>query len=281
MLLVSHSAVVDGSDECSGYFRRILHLVLSSYFLAQFLASKATILPAKDIPVPADKFKDSFGEAWETVLKEDRACNAMDACKRFKCTADELDAAWGKADKVVKFGGGFYCGLVSMKGTKLYVFNAFFMNMRSKFVGKDTSIHCFVVEFSPKTLSWKAFRNNVLGPTDPKEGPAGSLRKMILDDYKSLGLKSEPNKGDNGVHASASPFEGLAERINWLGKKPEEDSFGQALLKAGLSQKTIAEWSVDPRVKMPDGSMGSIFDALEDMDVDDCLAKMVELNKLA
>lgn len=244
------------------------------------LASKATILPAKDIPVPEDKFKESFGETWATALKEDRACNAMDACKRFKCTADELDAAWGKAEKVVKFGGGFYCGLVSMKGIKLYVFNAFFMSMRSKFVGKDTSIHCFVVEFSPKKLSWEAFRNNVLGPTDPAEGPAGSLRKMILDDYKSLGLSSSPNKGDNGVHASASPFEGLAERINWLGKQPENDSFGQALLKAGLSQKTIAAWSVDPRVKMADGSMGSIFDALEDMDVDDCLAKMVELNKL-
>ena len=243
-------------------------------------ASKATILPAKDIPVPADKFADSFGEPWDIVLKEDRACNAMDACKRFGCTADELDAAWGKAEKVVKFGGGFYCGLVSMKNIKLYVFNAFFMSMRSKFVGKDTSIHSFVVEFSPKTLSWEAFRNDVLGPTDPAEGPAGSLRKSILDDYETLGLNSKPNKGDNGVHASASPFEGLAEKINWLGKSIESDSFGAALLKAGLSKETIKAWSVDPRVKMPDGSMGSIFDALEDMDVDACLAKMVELNKL-
>ena len=33
--------------------------------------------------------------------------------------------------KVVKFGGGFYCGLVSVKDqTPLYVFNAFFMVMR-------------------------------------------------------------------------------------------------------------------------------------------------------
>ena len=30
--------------------------------------------------------------------------------------------------------------------------------------------------------------------------------------YKELGLTSVPNKGDNGVHASASPFEGLAEK---------------------------------------------------------------------
>jgi hypothetical protein len=244
------------------------------------IASKATIISAKDIPVPTEKFEESFGEKWEIVLKEDRACNALEACERFECSADELSAAWSKAEKVVKFGGGFYCGLVSMKGKKLYVFNAFFMSMRSKFVGAGTSIHCFVVEFSPKKLSWEDFRNKVLGPTDPAEGPVGSLRKTILTDFKALDLKSEPDKGDNGVHASASPFEGLAEKINWLGKSLEEDSFGKALLKAGLSKKTIVEWSVDPRIKMPDGSMGSVFDALEDMNVDDCLAKLVELNKI-
>ena len=251
-----------------------------SLSLSSKTASKATILPAKDIPVPKEKFQESFGEAWETVLKEDRACNAMDACKRFGCNAEELDAAWGKAKTVVKFGGGFYCGLVSMKSKELYVFNAFFMSMRSKFVGEGTSIHCFVVEFSPKTLSWSAFRNNVLGPTDPADGPPGSLRKTILNDYKALGLTAKPNKGDNGVHASASPFEGLAEKINWLGMSVSDDAFGSALLSAGLSKKTIEDWSVDPRIKMLDGSLGSVFDALEDLDVDDCLAKMVELNKL-
>jgi len=88
------------------------------------IASKATILPAKDIPVPTDQFRDFFGESWEIALKENRAVNAMDACKRFNCDAAELDAAWGKSKKVVKFGGGFYCGLVSMNGKDLYVFNA-------------------------------------------------------------------------------------------------------------------------------------------------------------
>lgn len=126
------------------------------------LASKATILPAKDLPVPADKFKKEFGESWDTVVKEDRACNAMEACKRFSCNAAQLDEAWGKAAKVVKFGGGFYCGLVKYKTKELYVFNAFFMTMRSKFVGPDNSIHCYEVSFSPKTVSWEAFRQGKL-----------------------------------------------------------------------------------------------------------------------
>ena len=51
-------------------------------------------------------------------------------------------------------------------------------------------------------------------------------------------------------------------------------------MNSGLSKKTIAEWSVDPRVKLPGGDKGSVFDSLEDMDVDECLAKLVEMNGL-
>mmetsp|Transcript_2718 Transcript_2718/g.5972 ORF Transcript_2718/g.5972 Transcript_2718/m.5972 type:complete len:343 (+) Transcript_2718:133-1161(+) len=244
------------------------------------IASKATILGADKIPVPEDKFEETFGEKWSEVLKEGRAANAMQACEKFGCTAAELNAAWQEA-KVVKFGGGFYCGLVSVKGqTPLYVFNAFFMSMRSKFVGEGVSIHCYEVQWDPKKLSWESFRGKLLGPTDPNECPEGSIRKSILDNYKDLGLTSVPNKGDNGVHASASPFEGLAEKCNWLGVSVETDPFGAALLDSGLSKKTIEEWSVDPRVTLPGGDKGSVFDALEDMDVDECLAKLVELNGL-
>ena len=67
---------------------------------------------------------------------------------------------------------------------------------------------------------------------------------------------------------------------NWLGASVETDAFGKALLNSGLSKKTIADWSVDPCVNLPGGEKGSVFDALEDMDVDDCLAKLVELNGL-
>ena len=73
------------------------------------IASKATILPAKKIPVPAEKFEDAFGESWQLVLREKRAYNAMEACKMFDCTPAELNDAWQKAE-AVKFGGGFYCG---------------------------------------------------------------------------------------------------------------------------------------------------------------------------
>jgi len=114
----------------------------------------------------------------------------------------------------------------------------------------------------------------VLGPTDPKAAPEGALRGTILKDWVALGLAYEPNTGDNCVHASASPFEGLAERMNWLKADPATDVFGALCLAAGISAETLKEWSVDPQVKGK-----SIFDQLEDMDCADCLAKMVELSQ--
>ena len=238
------------------------------------IASKATLLQPRQLPVPAAKFEEKFGLSWEQALAQGKVFNALDACKHLNIDADEIDKAWGPAKKV-KFGGGFYCGLVSIPGKEpIYVFNAFFMSMRKKFVLPGTSIHYYVVEFSPLTTTWGDFRGKVLGPTDPKDAPADSLRGSILRDWKQLGLDAVPNVGDNGVHASASPFEALAERANWLQADVTKDSFGQLMLKQGISKETIEKWSVDPQVKG-----GSLFDALEDMDSDECVAKAVELNK--
>jgi len=249
------------------------------------IASKATLLDPKDMSVPADKFEEFFGEKWEDVLSAGKAANAMQACEKLGVDANGLEEAWRECepkDKVVKFGGGFYCGLVEVEGKDpLYVFNAFFMNMRGKFTG-DASIHYYEVSFKPADLKWEDFRGKVLGPTDPSTAPDGSIRKFIFDEWETLGLSAAPNKGDNGVHASASPFEGLAERMNWMGKGLEDDSFGSAMLKSGISAETIKAWSVDPRVKLPgDEGEGSIFDALEDMDVGPCLDKLKAINAAA
>jgi hypothetical protein len=54
-----------------------------------------------------------------------------------------------------------------------------------------------------RSPSWEDFRGKVLGGTDPKTAADGSVRRSILDQWKALKLKDEPNVGDNGVHASA------------------------------------------------------------------------------
>lgn len=244
------------------------------------IASKATILTPDKLSIPEDKFKEKFGVEWKDVLSDGKALNAMDACAKFEVDATALDAMWAackKADNLVKFGGGFYCGKLDPEGRggPYYVFNGFFMSMRSKFVEPGVSIYYYVVEWESDKLKWEDFRGKVLGPTDPATAPADSLRGTILAKWKELDLKSEPNTGDNGVHASASPFEGLAERVNWLGYRVERDPFGKLLLKTGVSASTVREWCKDPRVTFGVSPMQitqSLFDTLEDLDSDWCLA---------
>jgi len=112
----------------------------------------------------------------------------------------------------------------------------------------------------------------VLGATDPSTAEGGSLRRAIFTNWQALGLKSEPNVGDNGVHASASPFEALAERLNWMGATLEGDAFGKAMLDSGIPKDTIMSWTKDPQVPF-DSKKASLFDLLEDLDYDECLAK--------
>eukprot|EP00931_Biecheleriopsis_adriatica_P021647 TRINITY_DN140_c0_g1_i3.p1 TRINITY_DN140_c0_g1~~TRINITY_DN140_c0_g1_i3.p1 ORF type:complete len:343 (-),score=85.44 TRINITY_DN140_c0_g1_i3:423-1391(-) len=248
------------------------------------IASKATILQPKELNVPADKFQGKFGLSWDDALASGKVFNAMDGCKHLGIDADALDAAWAKAkkaDKLIKFGGGFYCGLVEIEGKDpVYIFNGFFMSMRSKFTKPGTEIYYFSVEWDPQTLPWEDFRGKVLGPTDPETAPADSLRGQILAKWEELGLKAKPNVGDNGMHASASPFEGFAERNNWLGVAISEDSFGAAMIGAGIPESVIKSWSVDPQVTLEDQKMGSIFDQLEDLDATPCLDKLQAISKL-
>eukprot|EP00299_Pterocystis_sp_00344_P008863 c3535_g1_i1.p1 GENE.c3535_g1_i1~~c3535_g1_i1.p1 ORF type:complete len:486 (+),score=93.97 c3535_g1_i1:59-1459(+) len=241
------------------------------------IASKATILQPSQLVVPEDKFQQTFKVSWKKVLEDGLAFNALDGCKHLGITAEQLDELWAqtkKNNKLAKLGGGFYCGLVEVKDKKpIYIFNGFFMAMRTKFTTPGTSIYYFAVEWPASKLSWKEFRGQFLGPTDPAEAPAESLRGILYARWKEFGLTAVPNTGDNGVHASASPFEALAERMNWLKTPLKRDRFGQALLAAGVDEDTINDWSRDPQVNVPEEGQKSLFDSLEDLDAVACLEK--------
>merc|ERR1712072_470166 len=247
------------------------------------IASKATILKPNELNIPEDKFAEKFGLSWADALAGGRVFNALDACAELEIDAEEMDKQWGihkKADKLIKFGGGFYCGHITIEGKEpCYVFNGFFMQMRNKYVAPGLSIYYYVVEWDASTMSWEDFRCKALGPTDPTEAPADSVRGMIYAKWEELGLAAQPDVGDNGMHGSASPFEAFAECVNWIGSDPASEPFGAAMLEAGISAETIKAWSVDPQVTLPEGDKkGSLFDAVEDTNADDCLATLVKIN---
>jgi len=242
------------------------------------IASKATILKPSALNVPKDKFSAQFGCDWDATLAEGKVFNAMDACQHLGITAAELDTHWAKAKKagnLVKFGGGFYCGLVNTVEGKdpIFVMNGFFMAMRSKFVAPNTSIYSYTVEWDPSALAWEDFRGKVLGPTDPVTAPEDSLRGMFYKHWKEYGLPDVPNVGDNAVHASASPFEALCERMNWGGVPAQDDPYGKEVLKV-ISAEKLNDWKNDPQVTYTvDGASlkKSLFDSVEDMNSKECL----------
>merc|ERR1719326_632656 len=153
--------------------------------------------------------------------------------------------------------------------------------MRDSYVADGKKIVGFSVTWDESSLSWDDFRQKILGPTDPSTAPADSIRGTIYKDWEKLGLEKQPDTGDNGVHASASPFEGLAERMNWLGAEMSEDPYGNTLLDAGVPAEMIKAWSVDPQVLIDtDGNKGSLFDQLEDLNFTQCTNKAALIAKL-
>merc|ERR1719220_2632779 len=148
--------------------------------------------------------------------------------------------------------------------------------MRSQFTVPGEAIYYYEVEWDANRLDWGSFRGKVLGGTDPKTADGSSLRHAIFQKWQGLGLTAEPNTGNNGLHASASPFEALAERNNWLSVPLNQDYYGRAMLALGVPLQTIAEWTQDPAVLFG-GKRQSLFDLLEDMDGHACLKKSVDI----
>jgi len=242
------------------------------------IAAKAVKLKPESLtvqPKAQEAFQTAFGLSWSDALEQGLVFNAMDAAAKLGISPAELEPRWRQLTKdvdMLKFGGGFYCGKVD----DIYVINGFYMSMRSQFTTPGTCIYFYEVEWDPKKLSWADFRGKVLGGTDPKTAEPGSLRNTIFKTWEELGLQSMPNTGSNGCHASASPFEALAERANWLGAPLKSDYFAKALTASGVPPEMLRAWCEDPPVSF-EGKKQSLFDLLEDLDGGDCLKKAKEI----
>mmetsp|Transcript_80063 Transcript_80063/g.208066 ORF Transcript_80063/g.208066 Transcript_80063/m.208066 type:complete len:393 (+) Transcript_80063:72-1250(+) len=222
-----------------------------------------------------EAFEKAFGLSWDDALKQGSVYNLVDGAAKLGCSMDALGSKYDKLKKgvdLLKFGGGFYCGKVD----GIYVINGFYAKMRSQFTVPGTCIYFYEVQWDPNRLCWADFRGKVLGGTDPKTADESSLRHAIFKGWKDLSLESEPNTGNNGLHASASPFEALSERTNWLGVPLERDYFGKAMLALGVPMGTIKAWCEDPAVPF-EGKRQSLFDLLEDLDGRECLKKSVSI----
>jgi len=238
------------------------------------IGSKALIDMPQELNMPAkasEQFVELFGITWEHALSQGLVLNAATAASTLELTPLEISEKWEMLTDgvdLIKMQGGFYVGQVDF----YFVVNGFYHSMRAKYTTPGVFVSCFEVQWDPERLPWQKFRSEVIGVTNPKQAAPGSIRRSIYEQWQDLGLKCEPDIGDNGVHASASPFAGLAEKTNWLGVRPEEDSFGKALMALNVSKELIGEWS-DGAPVLFEGRRQSLFDLVEDLDSADCLWK--------
>jgi len=211
-------------------------------------------------------FASQFRETWISALP--KIVNLGEFQKQNgSLTMVEINAIWDKSTKF-KLGPGTYIG--KLEGKDQYLLNGFYGSMREIYTDKNATVVWFTVKFSEDLISWKDFRQNIVGSTDPSKAAPGSIRRTILDRYEELGLVLAPNTGLNGIHASASPFEALRERTVWLKAKVQEDSFGKQLQAAGVPQNNIQDWLENKLVTIA-GETGNAFDLLEDKNTSECI----------
>ena len=166
------------------------------------IASKAVVLKPSELNVPEKgkkQFQEMFGMSWEDAIAQGKVYNAKDACEKLSCDGAGLEKKWRKLTRgkdLIKFGGGFYCGQLE---EGIFVMNGFYMSMRSAYCTPGKQIHYYTVSWPADSLSWEDFRGKVLGATNPREAPRGSIRREILENYEMLGLDAEPNVGTCSV----------------------------------------------------------------------------------
>jgi len=185
------------------------------------IASRALKESPQDLVVSESarkEFESIFRLSWEDALSRGLVFNAAEACNKLgidPLALGELAGKTKRGETQVKFGGGFYVARI----LDLYVVNGFYAELRSRFTRPASCIVWYEVQWDPAKLSWADFRGKVVGATNPNEAAAGSIRNLILTQWQPLGLGWQPNTGENGIHASASPFEGLVEKPIGLAPK--------------------------------------------------------------
>jgi len=221
-------------------------------------------------PAALEGFASTYGVSWEEAVASSAVLRNDVALERLGVDGQGLEAMW-RAGVQLKLAPGTYVSRLE-GGEGIYTINGFYPAMRQQFVEPNAEVRYLVCEFDEAELSWRSFRQQVIGATDPAEAAPGSLRAELRSRWQELGLASAPSQGLNGVHASAGPLEGLKERCVWSGASIDEDPFAARLLESGVERGTLEGWLRDNPVVSLGGETGKVFDLTEELGAEDVAA---------
>lgn len=256
----------------------------------KLLARHATEISGSAAEISEREFKEVFTEDLQIVKNEKRIYNAREALSGLACNPSRLEQAWREVEedsskgKIHCFGPDCYCGNLVLNGKNVYVMNGHFMALREQFIKAGSSTRAYVIQWAVDTLSWEDFLTKAIGAVDPSKAVPDSLRRTIFEKYRILGMDAQPTLRNDCIHASASPLEGLAERLHWCSKKVHQDEYGRILLGKGIPEAKILDWC-DNVIVMPlqeegvfeSGGECRIFDVVQGLNSKECAEKLTQV----
>lgn len=176
-----------------------------------------------------------------------------------------------------KLGGGSYCMKVNVLGQVYLLLNPFHAYQLVPFTTPGRAI---IVLEGRSNQEWEVLRSELTGATNPEKAKAGSIRAELLARMDELNLKAV-NQGNNGVHLSAGPLEGMVELqrffsdheagepLNWT-----DTLFGRQLAEAGIGQDRIAKLADNISLDV-EGQSVPAFDLTEEVNASDALKSLI------
>ena len=249
------------------------------------IARMALFLSPKDYkfsPKSYIRFQKKFGTSWCEQIEKNNVCNAGEMLLRLEITQSQLSKAWNRCMQdgtYIKLEREVYCGYINTIRDKppLFCINGFYLAMRAQYLTPKASIYCYTVEWEDDLMTWNTFQRDIIGATNPDMASENSLRDQLNHKWMELNVKGPLNIQNNGIHVSSSAFEAMVERSIWFQQSLKKDeNFGKRLLSEGIPVQTLRDWSMNCIVRE-----ARIFDHMLHLGADDCIAKALELLKIA
>jgi hypothetical protein len=247
------------------------------------LGRRAVVLKPHEYSMPSHaliQFQKKFEVSWFDAIEQGLVRNATDAAALLDISDDELNEEWLKSQNsgnVLRFDRGFFCGLIDTVPDKAAIFcvNGFYPSMRAQYASPKSSIRYCSVEWD-SVISWETFRTSFIGCTDPAVSPKHSIRHILRQEWKEVGLGFTPNIRDNCVHVSASAFEAFSERCHWLNEPWISDPLGSRLFGLGLTPQVISDWIENAVVRGR-----RVFDHMENLGCQESLDRAKDIFSIA
>lgn len=248
----------------------------------------ACICPAQELELTANEqkqFRTTFaGLTWREAIDDNAVFNAVEVCEALRIEPKDLSDAWERAEAKVRLRKGLYIarldrncagdGTMKKKLYKpYYMVNGFYPALEAQYCAPTATTHALICDWDGSKTSWAQLMSSVIGSTDPAGAADNSVRGTLFREWAHLGMASPSDLWHNGVHASASAFEGLVERLRWKkGAMLYTDPLGSRLLGARIKSTQIAEWTHNPII-----NGRPLFDQLQLLSSADCVDYLLKL----